>query len=375
MKWKNKNAVISLFLGSIAIGVAFVSIRYAFETPILTQRGKRIVTFPYEKMHYTWLNDHQFMLLPKHMPSPLTSVDSRTGIKRVYDEFQKVNGVELNELNKQYELSDWNFTISPDGGRALWGSMSYYSKGVSSAPLDGGLVIKRESARSEKIYIGSNMIWTSDSRRWVQVVADGKNIYAFVEGLDSPGFIRKIPLGYPKDSIGDNGGIRTTLLGWTKSGSLLASNGESTDFPNIIAHRTISFFEFNVDDGPVRLREYSVKLPNEDLLSFLYPYREPEVVLSPGGDRLGWIVFAKEGEAPLHKLLARWIPKLRKQPRNIIELCTSRLDGSGMKMIGFLDYDKIHDNPKAPFCLRWLPNGKSLSFIFDNALWTIPADN
>jgi hypothetical protein len=48
------------------------------------------------------------------------------------------------------------------------------------------------------------------------------------------------------------------------------------------------------------------------------------------------------------------------------------MDGSGWVKVGSVIYHSEEDD--APTALHWLPDGKRLSFLYQKALWIVPAD-
>ena len=70
----------------------------------------------------------------------------------------------------------------------------------------------------------------------------------------------------------------------------------------------------------------------------------------------------------LSNLFHRLFPALKTLPQARVSLWVSNLDGSRMKELGYVK--GIAFIPS----LRWLPDGKRMSFIYDKALYTVPAD-
>jgi hypothetical protein len=109
-----------------------------------------------------------------------------------------------------------------------------------------------------------------------------------------------------------------------------------------------------------------VALPRHDQLY--------DVVLSPAGDRVAWemqVSYVPPLLAELHRLM----PAFKVRPKVLVSLWISKSDGTAMHEIARTEEQadpsdwarKIHD-------IHWLPDEKSLSFTYDNALWTVPAD-
>ena len=88
---------------------------------------------------------------------------------------------------------------------------------------------------------------------------------------------------------------------------------------------------------------------------------------------MAWLIHSVQEPSSIWKFLSRWIPALRPTPHPIVELRTSCLDGSDVHEIGHLDAPKTREDPR-PEHLQWLPDGKQLSFIYKDRLYTVPAD-
>ena len=93
---------------------------------------------------------------------------------------------------------------------------------------------------------------------------------------------------------------------------------------------------------------------------------EGRAFLSPHGDRLAWVM-----------VFNRRIPKIsfqRQDPYFVVEpvfstvVCLSRLDGSNIRVLGHLQSGREISR------VTWMPDGRRLSFVCNNALWTVSAD-
>jgi hypothetical protein len=92
--------------------------------------------------------------------------------------------------------------------------------------------------------------------------------------------------------------------------------------------------------------------------------------LSPGGDRIAWVatpIIISANAGWMDKILAR-INFTRGVP---MELWVSRIDGTGMHLVGsepyMTDEDLLCD-------LQWLPDGKRITFTFRGSVFAVPAD-
>jgi hypothetical protein len=151
--------------------------------------------------------------------------------------------------------------------------------------------------------------------------------------------------------------------------------------------RKIDFFDISLDGGTAVCRPYVISLPKageagENLFDGNGSLSiNEEVHLAPRGDRLAWIVHTHAEPSALETRLAEWIPSLKKASHLRTELRVSRLDGSEMRVIGYVETDLhalMSDMRETralnePHGLRWLPNGQEVSFLYKGALWKVAA--
>ena len=97
------------------------------------------------------------------------------------------------------------------------------------------------------------------------------------------------------------------------------------------------------------------------------------MAVSRQGDRIAWqLGFTDKPAVP--RWLCRLLPFLKRPESRRISLWVSRLDGSGMREVGSTPVES--DLPGPPFVgeLRWLPSGKTLSFVtqgYEDSKWTV----
>jgi hypothetical protein len=78
------------------------------------------------------------------------------------------------------------------------------------------------------------------------------------------------------------------------------------------------------------------------------------VTLSPSGDRLAWILEQEHGNTQLYTLY------------------TADADGAHARPIGSAEGVPVGKANSWPRELRWLPDGKQVSFVYKDALYTLP---
>jgi hypothetical protein len=104
---------------------------------------------------------------------------------------------------------------------------------------------------------------------------------------------------------------------------------------------------------------------------------------SPQGDQVAWLV-EQEHRSAFATLVSQEFPYFMAAQRAAVQrtrsIWTCRLDGTQMHEIGSvpLAIASMPENDDvvyySPHTLRWLPDGRQLSFIYNGALYTIPAD-
>ena len=354
-----------MLLGAcIAIGVGIAIVTLPSDPPLLTTRATRIAALPSGYARYEWVSDHEIMMFSPYLSVPIVRLDTRTGA-----------AVAMGGLLERFAKWRFEFTASPDGARGIWGGLDGQNFLMPLPFLDGSFTTKRNAKQGRFWVAATYPVWLQDDSHWLQLFWHERSLHAIVQGVDSHGIIRQISIGNPKGTR-INGAPTARLLGCTQSGNLLAIPTGRAVPRNPASLGKMDFFEFSLNGGPARLREYTVNIP-------VAPYHwdaaipfSNEVELSPHGDRLAWMVHVMEEEPPLRKLLSRWLRSLQIPPCPRAELRTSRLDGSDMKVIGYLHYrdknKKWHDEV-VPHGLHWLPDGTRVSFAYDGALWTVSA--
>ena len=80
------------------------------------------------------------------------------------------------------------------------------------------------------------------------------------------------------------------------------------------------------------------------------------------GDRIGWVLYFARAD----------------QPHATVEVWVCGLDGSRMHSIGSIGVERPKPdedwNWDWPYEIQWQPDGKHLSFIYRDALCSVPAD-
>jgi hypothetical protein len=198
----------------------------------------------------------------------------------------------------------------------------------------------------------SNALWLPGSRSWVQLMAGKKSLYAVVQSLDAAAPVRKIPIGYPRWTFTNWDVIASDLLGFTGADRMLALPGGAQGQRHE-GRAKAPFHEFSLRSPRSNLREYTIPLPEG--LEF-----GEEVALSPGGDRLAWLLYVGTRG-----------PEGVPGDAQGVQLAVSRPDGREMRVIGTLPKE-AEDQYYRHRQLAWLPDGKRVSFYHGASRWSVP---
>jgi len=185
---------------------------------------------------------------------------------------------------------------------------------------------------------------------------------------DSSGFLEwpvRDGVGYARVHWLDTGGINELNLDALPAERL--DRKQSLEQPNamIISTRwrngsAAEFIELKrAVDGLVAKR-YSLAPPAE------LAWGDGKAFLSPRGDRLAWVTSFTRRFPRI--TLQRRDPYLNVEPVSSTVVCLSRLDGTGLRVLGHLksglDINRV----------AWTPDARKLSFVCDNAFWTVATE-
>ena len=120
-------------------------------------------------------------------------------------------------------------------------------------------------------------------------------------------------------------------------------------------------------------RRLKIKIPPETAID--------DIAFSPDGKRIAWQLRTRHIPALASEMIKKF-PNMEPCPHPIVSLWVSAIDGSGMHQL-----DQQTTTPEAanevddailqksqPVEIRWLPNSKTISFIYQNSLWKLDAN-
>ena len=237
--------------------------------------------------------------------------------------------------------------ISPDGKWMLWHGRTDRPETIDAATIDG----RRHLQWPCGYYTRDILNWTADSRHWIDFrLADTDTKYQFkalIHDVNAPRKETALPI--VSGSLSDNYGARIQKNIVTIS---------APEFEKVTAELRVT--EAQIGSRIAPLRQYAIRLPasiarlpNAGIINRL---------LSPSADQIAL-------------LLCYDVPaQSDKAAQRVLGLWVCRKDGSEMRNLG--DWRRDSNPNRFPDLegLRWLPDGRRLSFVCREALWTVRTD-
>jgi hypothetical protein len=116
----------------------------------------------------------------------------------------------------------------------------------------------------------------------------------------------------------------------------------------------------------VKLVRTQVNLPHDATMT-------REIELSPRGDRIAYLIWHTEPD--MLPILHYILPRKDQLRTSKSSLWVSRRDGSELHEIGACPmHEQDGRGERYPKLLHWLPDGKHVSFVYHDSLYTVPID-
>jgi hypothetical protein len=296
---------------------------------------------------YFWRDDHTLLFLrhiPDHTVFHAVLVDAATGQQTLPDEFNAKHSASMpgrrmivtiqGSPKRETHYIPPVAALSPDQKWLLWRNNASNHSSWVAATLEG----QQEWMHSNPKEISNHPFWMPDSLHWVELVS------RYVDDH------YEIPLAQ-EYRLGEATPVRTIDIRGLQDGLFV---GLRQDGMVMLHHHRHSMRE------PVRQIDLSlVGLAGETAvaqsLSIPIPvaYMAMDVTLSPQGDRLAWILL-QGGERP-------WL----------YTLTIADADGAHARSIATAEEVRSREYFSCPNALRWLPDGKQVSFDYNGAIHTI----
>ncbi len=244
----------------------------------------------------------------------------------------------LEKISKWFNKSAAGLTdvieMSSDGKWLLWVNdvaENGYKYGTYGCKLDG-------TKRFQLFQFQESIAWIPDSSKWLAIDTRKKSHMAIVQvrGLDG-----KVQSSIRfKSSLIDSDGLDSVML--TKQNNelywLFLTDSNETNKVKIIK------WKLGKRSAPVQT--ISIPFPSDTEVDPGFPQ------LSPDGKQIAWVA-DRRNNAYAKSI---WI---------------SDLDGSMAREIGQLT-TSLDETATFALGVRWVPDGKHLSFVYKNAIWTVP---
>jgi hypothetical protein len=200
---------------------------------------------------------------------------------------------------------------------------------------------------------GNGWTWMPDSRTWIWLVEEENGMNAGVYESDRTRRHVNFRINNPEPRLWVNS--PTLILGITREGSIVSTTWSSETVS------TLHTLTFPVDHSFRRAEITAISLPFAAFIS--------GVKLSPAANQIAWIL-SHDVSPPwpvrrLNRLLGRKTKSI-----NVFEIWVCNLDGSKWRKVGLSEsgVDSAGLTTNYPCCLRWLPDGKQISFIMNDEL-------
>jgi hypothetical protein len=238
--------------------------------------------------------------------------------------------------------------ISPDGQWLLWIGLGY-----CAAQLNGSGFHRWEGAADSSTVSAK---WLGDSRHWVEEITDNDGRIKSLVQHDLDDVKKAIRIKLPRVDplhIRSDSSWGMPVVTWDRH--YLAFGSQWPASSSLLRVVRIGFGEH------ARARISTIHAPESWLFAGAWSYRsDNETTLSLRGDRIAGVCQ----------------PRSRKRinkSMQLVAIWVSSINGRGMHQIGVI---QTNTNDQAPWLydLRWLPDGKHLSFVYRGALYTVAAD-
>jgi hypothetical protein len=301
---------------------------------------------------FDWLTD-KYWLHFRYIPSNNTEVALRYDSERHED-------VPLTGLNRRtqgtFSTKRSLFSVSPDGKSLLWTDAEWGR--INCATIDGER--HREFPRGRF----STLSWCGDSRHIVEYVVVETKVYGERYGYvllhdtrgDSPPRRLTLPADLPA--------INPWSAVVTGSDELLWF--ENKDTPSDVFPKetpTLTMYRASLRRKGHPYWKQVIRLP--------FPARCSGGTFSRDGRRVLLELYRVSSLSRVTDALNRWVPSLHlSEPLTITHYYVCNTDGSDMHEIGSF----VGEYLGGPEEFRWSVDGKRIGFVYNNWLWTVPAD-
>ena len=296
--------------------------------------------------NYFWLSNHEVLLIATAGRDIVNSQDTEAyhlNIQSGAVKEDKPLETALNKIGPDTIVSKWQ--LSPDF-RWLLADDSYLQNTLPSliaTAVDGSkqIVRPRQQAGDEDSIF---TVWQPDSKSWVQMLEQNNQVHTYSYRLDTPAIVAHV------ENTNLNGNV---AVGFYSQDRLFCIRPKTGDGGGI------GVMDLGIDASSAPVKNFIQNVPaNMDV---------QEVALSPDRTQLAWKFTVKP--LPLGVKATINSSYVRRSKPFKAGLWISDLNFNHLREIGTVDIrdDKIS-------MVRWTSDGKSLSFVDDDTLYTVPVN-
>ena len=391
----NKTYSISLLLVSIGACVALACVRTVAQRPTLLDISHSVAFFSADSYHttpmYQWISDHELLTLRSDNSARfLTHDENGTNVPRAREkcatETVRAEAPTSPRLrlvvvdtatHHETPLTDLDQTLNISYEEGLSPQISPGRTKLILRRTEGGancwticdLRTNQVQALQGDSSASSSAVWDSDSVRWYEA---GTRLLGRTSNMVPPGKDSCVPQLLCKNTP------QGVAVGLDARGTMLYFHIDDS-------HRGCSRYVLrSIVPGAQEDTERTTNLPvgsksNAVEARLVEPRyskgHEDEVTqirVSPQHDRIAYLVFSPGSGFRYPALVRQLIPCLNcVMDPDRVTLWVCNPDGTGGREIEHIDSQYGSNNINA---VQWLPDGKSISYVFGNKLWIVPAD-
>jgi hypothetical protein len=248
-------------------------------------------------------------------------------------------------------------SVSPDGKWLLWRGEQGE---IRAATLDGTRHVSWAVPAADDIY---PVCWMQDSRHLVEFTGNsrsGRLTKAVLHRVDAPEESRTLLI--PASSLLSVGADPGPVVSEDHVVAVATNENDGDGY-------TITVLQTRLTEGKNEPQRYRFPVSgNADLYDKVLNDR----IITSHGDYLAWEA-VEEHRNPVRTLVHRLLPFVRAEVERYSVLYVSRINGQEQHQIGCIKVEPTSASEE-PLYLQWLPDGRQLSFVYDDVLYTIPAD-
>jgi hypothetical protein len=267
----------------------------------------------------------------------------------------------FNSLFQRLDGSEQDFRLSPNGRIAFWQASDH------TAHLLGATLDSKRQFDFKRGYKHFDLTWLPDSRRWIEwevSETSDRFVRAHVYALDGSGgahLLRTLPIAatcpivpdwfatHPIVSPGSDDILRVE---WTEKRKRNAAQIQVFPLNGILNTPAVT---------------YNLRLPSGAEVR--------DCVVSPGRDRIAWLLEMPAGvSTPQERHRKIRLTSKSTLPKATLSLWVSRSNGADLRILGSAALVDNGIGGYNPAGLRWLPDGKQVSFTARQWLWTLKVD-